>query len=572
MALESGLQGWLHTVEQGTLAKWVIRVLIATVLVSLSTFWLIGRFNGFSTAEAMDQAQIGRQIAFGQGYTTLYARPLALNVLAGRGSLRAPMPEVNNAPLGPFLNAIVLRVMGREAATTGQALIFPPEVAIAAMGIGFLLCSLLVSFWLGRELFGQRIALLGTGLLICTAMLWRMSTSGLPQTAMLLLFNGALLALLAALKTSAAQVPRRTMLLAWLSAFLLGLATLGNGVALWIFPGFFLFAVLALRPWLPVAVGSIAAYALPLLPWAWRNWRLVGNPFGFAWIELQRPAGMDALAFAADLEPQPGFHWADFLINTATQGMAQISDVFSLLGHNVAVIAFFLAVMCLSFRSWRASQFRWAVLLMWLGAFVGMSVAGVDGSISANQLHVLFLPVMIFYGLSFLLGLWEHLGLEHPPLRTAFLIMIYALVAAPLLVVLGTRGLRVNWPPYLPMLMVEFSNFIKPGEAISSDIPWATAWYSNRRSLLLPRSVEQMNFINDEGLLAAPIVAVYLTPASGGQLTYADIINGRYQNWARLIFREAGTQKIKGWRLNSRVLLPVNGMSVLFADKPRWKN
>lgn len=572
MALESGLQEWLHTVEQGALAKWVIRVLIATTLVALSTFWLMGRFNGFSIPEAMDQAQIGRQIAFGQGYTTLYARPLALNVLAGRGRLRAPTPEVNNAPLGPFLNATVLRVMGKDAATSGGGFVFFPEVVIAAMGIGFLLCSLLASYWLGCMLFERRTALLGTGLLICTTMLWKMSTSGLPQAAMLMLFNAALLVLLAALKASAAGVRWRTLLLAWLAAFLLGLTTLGNGVALWLFPGFLLFAVLALRPWLAVAAGCIAAYALPLLPWAWHNWRLVGNPFGFAWIELRRPAGMDALAFAAELEPRTGFHWIDFFMNTATQTLAQVTDIFSLLGHNVVAAAFFLAVVCLPFRSWRASQFRWVVLLMWLGAFAGMSVAGVDGAISVNQLHVLFLPVMVFYGLSFLLELWEHLGLEYPAFRTGFLVVIYAMVAAPLLVVLGTKGLRVNWPPYLPMLMARFPHFIEPGEAISSDIPWATAWYSNRRSLLLPRSVEQLQLIDSERLLAAPVVAVYITPASGDQRAYADILNGRYRDWARLIFREAGTQKTDGWALGNRVTLPVNGMSLLFADKPRWKD
>lgn len=571
MALESALQRWLHTFEQGALAKWVLRVLVTAALAALSLFWLLAKFNGFSIPEAMDQAQIGRQIASGQGFTTLYARPLALHVLRTGGRWREPLPELNNAPLGPVLNAVILRLTGMHFGVSESSLLAAGDLILASAGVIFLLGGLFVSYLLGRTLFDQRLALLGTGLLACTALLWRFSTSGLPQMAMLALFNGSLLLLVQALQASAAGQHRRTLRWAWLAAFLLGLVTLGNGLAIWLFPGFLLFAAVTLRPRKFVVAGCLAAYLVPLWPWLWHNWHSSGNLLGLAWFELQRPAGLDKLAFAADFEPELGFHWADLVANTAGQSIAQITDLFAFFGHNIVAVAFFLAAVFHTFRTWQAAQLRWAVLFMWVGAFGGMCVAGVDAAVSINQLHVLFLPAMVFYGFAFLIVLWGRLGFEQPLLRAAFLLLLYAAVAAPLVLTLTARSTRVNWPPYLPILIEKFAEWTGPDEALGSDIPWATAWYAGRRSLLLPESVEQFQLIDSERLLGAPLVAVYLTPASGGARAYADIVNGRYRDWARLIFKEAGNRPTEEWALGNRVILPIDGGSLLFTDRTRWK-
>lgn len=571
MAIESAVQWWLHAFEQGKLAKWVMRVVVATLLVMLVVVWLAVKFNGFNTPEAMDQAQIGRQIATGQGYTTLYARPLALSVMAGAGRLKAPLPEVSNAPLGPVINAVVMRASGMNFTLSRASYLSTADVAIAVTGVMFLLAGLLVAYLLGRALFEPRLALVGTGLLVCTALLWRFSISGLPQMAMFVLFNTSLLFLVLALRRADDARPLRTLLALWSAAFFLGLTTLGHGAVLCMFPGFLLVAAATVRPRLPAAAGCIAAYALPLLPWAWHNWRALGNPLGLAYFEWRRPAGMDKLAYAADLEPDLAFRLSDFLTNTATQSLAQLSELFGFLGYNFVAVAFFLAVIYHAFRNRQAAQFRWAVLLMWAGAFAGMSVAGVDGAVSANQLHVLFLPVMVFYGLGFLLLLWGRLGFEQPLFRMAFIVMLYAAVSGPLFAALGARTLRANWPPYLPPVLQRLGEWIGPDEALASDVPWATAWYAARRSLLLPESVAQFEFIGSERLLGSPLVAVYLTPASGGARTYADIVTGRYSDWARLLLREAGTLDADNWSLVHRLVLPIEGGSVLFADRPRWE-
>jgi len=571
MAIETSVQGWLHTFEQGRLALWVKRLLLAAAFAGVALFWVFVKFNGFSLPDAMDQAQIARQLATGQGFTTLYARPLNLRLFAARGNVPDPLPEMNNGPLGPLISAAAMRAAGMRVRVPDNGVMSYGDLIIAATGVACLVSAIIVSILLGRALFGTMPALLGAGLVVCTALVWRFAISGLPQTAMMLFFNAALLCLIRALEASGARSPKRTLAWVWAAAFLLGVVTLGNGIGLCIFGGFLIFITVALRPRLAVAAGAASAYLFPLLPWLWHNFKHTGHPMGFARFALMRPAGMDKSAFAANFEPSLAMHWTDVWANTAAQGTEQLTQLFGLLGHNIAAPAFFLAVLFLPFGRWVTAQFRWAVLLMWAGAFAGMSVAGVGSPLSPNQLHVLFLPVMVLYGFVFLFMLWERLEFELPLLRTGFIFALFAVTALPLYFSMSGRTPRFNWPPYLPLLVQKLGDWVGPGEALASDIPWATAWYSGRRSLLLPESLEQFELINSERLLGAPLVAIYLTPASAGGRTYADIVGGRYREWARVVLDEHNTQIPKSWRLRSKVNLPIDGASILLADRERWK-
>ena len=200
-----------------------------------------------------------------------------------------------------------------------------------------------------------------------------------------------------------------------------------------------------------------------------------------------------------------------------------------------------------------------------------MSVFGTGAAVSVNQLHILFLPVMIFYGLAFLLVLYSRLGFEQPLLRGAFITALYLTAAVPMLSTALTRPPQVNWPPYLPPLITRFSQWVQPDEAIAADIPWATAWYAGRTSLLLPESIGQFESIHSEDLLRAPLVGIYLTPFSGDQAAYAGIVNGRYREWARFVLREIKQEDLSRWMLRSAVNLPIDAQSIFFADRPRWR-
>jgi hypothetical protein len=490
---------------------------------------------------------------------------------ARTGRIDSPMRETSQAPLGPLINAVLFRLTGMNFAFTPGTTVSPAERIITAAGFLFFAGALLLSYLLGRRLFDPPLALLGIGLLLLTDLLWRFTFSGLPQMAMLFFFSAALLALAIALEANAAGRKLKAVLLVLLATSLLSLVTLGNGLGMWIFAGFWTFVVMVIRPRWLVALAAPALYVIPLLPWAWHNWRALRNPFGLTFYELYRKHGTDPLAWLADFEPIMRFKLSDFLANTGEQTLSQVSSLFTYFGGSIVAAAFFLAVFLHVFRRWLPSQFRWAILLMWLGAAAGMCVFGVDRAVSVNQLHILFLPVMVFYGLAFLLVLWSRLGFELPLVRAIFIVLLFAVSAVPLVGTALSTPPRVNWPPYLPPLITRFSQWVEPKEAFAADIPWATAWYADRTSLLLPENIGQFELIHSEGLLQAPLVGLYLTPFSGDRATYESIINGRYREWARFVLREVKPEDLSNWMLRSAINLPIDGQAIFYADRPRWR-
>lgn len=573
MSLETALQGFIRTFEQGQLAVWVKRLVILVVIAGITILWAASKFNGFNTAEAMDQAQIGRQLATGQGYTTLQIRPLALHLMILRtGQVRVPLPEVNQPPLGPFINAVVLKIGGNHLGFRPGDSIYPAERALTLVGLVFFLASLAVLFLLARRLFDPKTALFGCGMIVVMDIFWRFSFSGLPQMVLLFFFSASLLLLLLAMEAQDRGRRGRTICMAVLAALSLGMMTLGHGAGLFIFAGFWIFAVIVLQPRILMAVLTPAAFALPLLPWAWHNWRALRNPFGLPFYELlYRKPGADPLELAVDFEPMLRFRFADFWSNTSTQAIDQMTNIVSFFGGSLVAVAFFLAVLLHTFIRWQPAQLRWAVLLMWLGAFAGMAVFGVKGSVSANQLHILFVPVMTFYGLDFLLSLWSRLEIDQPLLRGVFIFLLYAMLAWPLASGLMNTPKLFNWPPYLPPLVERFQEWLEPREALAADIPWATAWYANRRSLLLPRTVDQFDLINGEGLLGGPIVGIYFTPVSTDAPFYSGIANGYHSDWSRFMLRLVTPEELQDWTMTTLVKLPLNDEATFYSDRVRWQ-
>ncbi len=573
MGIETGIQKFIHSFEQGTIGLWLRRLLVVGAVVGIALIFALVRFNGFGEAAAMDQAQIGRQLAAGEGFTTKYLRPFALRkYLERHGTLPpADLPDTNQAPLNPLLGAAIWKLLQPENGFPERAMLFPPEQALIVSGFVFYIAALLVNFLTVRRLFDPKLALLATGLVVVMEINWRFAISGLPQMAMLFFFSLAGYCTVAALEADAAGRRLKTGLLAAGAGLCAGVLTLGHGLGLWIFAGLLLFSLLAFRSRLTTVPALLTGFLPPLLPWAWHNLKVTGQPFGIAVYEIYTPAGQSPEVIWNNFEPFLRLDWADFIAKVARHTLDQLAGLPGYLGGSIVVAAFFLAVLLHNFRRWQPALFRWAILFMWVGAFLGMSVFGVSGAVSSNQLHVLFVPLMTAYGLAFLLVLWGRLQFDLPFLRAAFLVVLFLAVGGQLLANLMSTPRRFQWPPYLPAFMDNYSAWMKPDEVLVSDIPWAVAWYADRKSMLLPATIEQFEIIHHDRLARGPLMGIYLTPYSAGQPTYSGIINGRYSQWARFIVREIQQEDISDWILRSAILLPIEGDSILYADRPRWR-
>jgi hypothetical protein len=211
---------------------------------------------------------------------------------------------------------------------------------------------------------------------------------------------------------------------------------------------------------------------------------------------------------------------------------------------------------------------RWAIVLMWIFAAFGMAVFPPRGEVSANQLHVLFLPMFVAYGMAFLLVLFKRLNLHFQPARIAFITLVFLASAMPMMVNLLTASpLRVAWPPYVAPFINTVCRWMDADEVICSDMPWATAWYGNVRSLLLPATVKQFNLIHDYKYLGGPIGGLYLTPVSGNRPFISQIAKGEYREWASFILRSADLTRFP---LQYFTPLPLDNECVFYSTRDRW--
>jgi hypothetical protein len=128
------------------------------------------------------------------------------------------------------------------------------------------------------------------------------------------------------------------------------------------------------------------------------------------------------------------------------------------------------------------------------------------------------------------------------------------------------QAAKIQWPPYVPPFIAILHKWYGPDELLSSDMPWAVAWYANRKCLLLPETIRGFNEISDYGTLGSPIVGLYLTPISGDE-EFTTLIKGKYKEWGPVIMR---TVNLDNFLLKSFTPLPIDGECILYADSERW--
>ena len=75
------LQEWIHRFEVGEGTRTVRLVVAILALLGLTAVYDLREYRNFSTAEAMDAAQLARNIAAGKGYTTEFIRPLSIHLV-----------------------------------------------------------------------------------------------------------------------------------------------------------------------------------------------------------------------------------------------------------------------------------------------------------------------------------------------------------------------------------------------------------------------------------------------------------------------------------------------------------
>jgi Dolichyl-phosphate-mannose-protein mannosyltransferase len=564
------IQRAVHALEAGALAVWVRRSLLVLAIIALAIYYFYD-FRGLATSQAMDQAQIGRAIASGHGWRTNFARPRAIGQLQAHGKNVAQKiwSDTYNAPLPPLIDAIALWPVKSHSQMSMRDLVYAGDKAIAAMSIFLFLLSVLVLFLTARRLFDRRLALLACGLVVLCDMLWQYSLSGLPQMLLLLLFNATIYALVRAVEAQhdGGRVG------AWLAAIGIGfgLLALTHALTIWIFAGALVFCVFFFRPRGRVAVIMLAVFTIVYTPWLIRNYIVCGHPGGVAIYSV-----LDGIRHSEagwmrrinlDVE---GIGATNFRDKITTNFFSQWGHIFEYFGSSVVALMFFVALLH-PFKRTETAVLRWMILAMWIGAVAGMAIFGIneEEGLAANQLHLIFVPLMTCYGLAYLLVQWNRLGIQLSIARIAFLSLLYFLCALPAIFTvpwLARAKSQIHWPPYAPPYVATLHDWMQPNEITASDMPWAIAWYADRRALWLPETPKTLTDLSDYNILGGPVNGLYLTPISGSQDKLVDILKGEYKDWAPFILRSMNLEKFS---MKWGTLLGVEDECIFLSDHDR---
>ena len=568
---EEFIQTAVHALEAGGLAVWIKRGAVALGIIAIAAIYLY-QFRGLSTSQGMDQAQIGRAIASGEGWKTKLARPRAIGQLQthGRSVPDKIWTDTYNAPLPPFVDAVALLMVKPYWKISQRTLIYAGDRAIAIMSILIFLASIVVLFFTARRLFDQRLALLACGLvLLCDAM-WQYSLSGLPQMLLLLLFNLAVYLLIRAVESHYADEST----LKWLAALgaTFGLLALSHALTFWIFLGLVIFAGFFFRPRGWSAAILLGSWAILYVPWLIRTFLVTGNPGGVAIYSLFGGIAHTEWGWMRQTNFDPGASLLGGFVDKLTTGITgQTAHLFEYFGLSVVALMFFASLLH-PFKRTETAAVRWMILSMWGGAVLGMCLYGIneEQGVAANQLHLIFVPMMCCYGLAYLLVQWNRLALSFPFARAGFLTLLYLLCALPMIFAtpwLAPQKPFVRWPPYMPALIGVLNDWMRPDEITVSDMPWAVAWYADRRSLWLPETIRAFTDLNDYNVLGGPLNGAYLTPISGTDNKLRDIVKGEYKDWSAVIQR---TQVLEKFPLKwNTVVLGLDNECIFLSDHNR---
>jgi len=566
---ESRIQDLVYNLDVGVGLRIVQAGLALLTVLLILLLFTATQFRGLDSPEAMDYAQLGRNLLVHKRFVTQNIRPLSLAHFRQRtGQVRAQVerhPDVFHPPLYPALLALgfgIGRGAFREGPLTG---VYAPEQwIIIPLNHLFVLLNGLLLLFIGRRLFGLRVAGFSMAAYFLSRLVWKDSISGtgIPVVGFftLLAFYGAL----RAVEARAEHLNIRAGL-GWmgLSAVSCGLAILTRYAAVALLPGLALFIGWQFGPrqWRWAVVYTAIAAAV-VAPWLARNTMVSGNPFGLA---LHTALYDTRLSEKDDLERvvEPSkIGLAEGLRALQIKWLSRMSELTDrrLRGFgNGLLFPLFLSALFFRFARHEVHALRWCATL----SMVLMVILAGFFSDAVFQLLNIFWPLVIVYGMAFFMLLLERLRLGVRLLHLAVIGALLGLTALPLLFAFLPPRTGVPYPPYYPPFIRHVSELLRPDEVMCTDMPWAVAWYGNRAAIGLPSSLDDFYRLND---YYQRVSGIYFTTITRDRpYTRMLKMHDKYKTWFPILELRLPSDfpLTQGFQLN-------NFDQFFLTDWPRW--
>jgi hypothetical protein len=608
------LQELLHKVEVGGGKRYFRISFVLLVVVVGVGLYNLRAYRNMGTQEAMDEAQLARNIAQGKGYSTLFIRPFSIHLVKTRNweksrvpvvdgvadpaQIRGPHPDLANPPVYPVVLAGLLKVLHLDYTITssksfwssgGRFWRYKPDFVIALFNQLLFLVAVTVVFFLARRLFDAKVAWLGSGLMLGTELFWRFSVSGLSTMLLLLVFLGLVWCVV--LLEEEAREPKRgpwgILILAVISGAVVGLGGLTRYSFGWLIIPVLVFQILfGGRRRVVVAMITLVAFIAVMAPWVARNYSVSGKPFGTAtYAVLETTILYPENRLERSLEPDfSRIYVMAFWLKLNTNLRQILTSELPRLG-GTWITGFFLVGLLIGFRKLALTRLRYfllgCVLVLVLAQALGRTQLSEESpDINSENLLVLLTPLVLVYGVSLFYSLLEQIRLPFPEMRFIVIGLFSVAACLPMVFIfLPPKATPVAYPPYYPPAIQTVAGWLKEKELAMSDIPWAFAWYGQRQCVWLtlkctpdakdPNTHEDFFAIND---YQKPINALYLTPQTMDARFLSQWIRAGEQSWGSFILESMVQKKVpnyfplsqsqKGWLPEQLVL----------TDFQRWPN
>ncbi len=560
------LQALIHKLETGR----TLRLLVITLLVAVVCgVYDLRCFRNMAAPEAMDAAQLARNIARGRGYTTESIRPLSIHLLREKANdpsgkdparITGPHPDLANAPVYPVVLAGVMKVAHSRFETPPKkgTSRYLPDFLITLFNQGIFILVIVAAFFWAQSLFDAKVAWTSVIVLLGTGLLWQFTASGLSTMLLMLIFMGVIWCL--TLYEREAREPKlgpaSLMVLSVAAGLLTALGGLTRYSFLWmIIPVAAFIVIFGGKQRFILCVVAVAVFCGVMAPWIARNYSLSGTPFGtasYTVVESQFPE----FHLQRSLQPDiPSFNLGVYRWKLVTN-LLHILDTDIFRAGGGWITALFLVGLMIGFRSPALRRLRYFAVASLAVIAVAQALGRTHLSeetpeINSENLLVLLCPLMIVYGVGIFYLLLDTIKVPFFQMRYVAIGLFITLLWLPMLgTVISTQKNPIVYPPYRPDIIQDCAHFVQPGELMMSDIPWAVAWYGDRDCIWLTLNAtgnsgnqvgrlenlhdwQESFFAINDGL--KPIHALYLTPRSLDSRFQSDWLRAKEFSWGIFI-------------------------------------
>lgn len=567
----ASIQDAIHKLETGMGPRVLRVVLLVLVVLGTGLVYDLRAYRNFAAPEAMDTAQLARNISEGKGYTTQFIRPLSLFLVqkhnqskqaGGTAGIDADLalietnhPDLANPPVYPVVLAGLMKVLPFHYnvetkksfwSDNGHFQRYQPEFLIAVFNQILLMTVAVMTFFTARKLFDSTVAWISALLVFGCDQLWQFSVSGLSTLLLVVIFLG-LFRVMMKIEEMAREPqagpanPGKILMLAIMVGVLAGVGGLTRYAFGWtIIPVTVFLILFGGQRRVLLAAAAFTAFVVILAPWILRNEAVSGTFFGTAGYTVAEDSVFDGFKLQRSISPDLAYAFSvkGGLAKLLTNTRAIFQNDLPKLGGSWAAILF-LAGLLLGFRSQAARRLRY-FLLMSLGTFVVFQALGRTQLseevpvINSENLLVLATPLMFMFGTVFFLTCLEQMKLPMPQLRY-LVIGAFVVISSESLVasVAPPRSSPVAYPPYFPPDIVKIGGWMKEDELIMSDVPWAVAWYGHRQCVWMTLDAKGDFFAVNDYL--RPVKGIYFSTETMDEKFLSDVARSNQNSWEHLV-------------------------------------